>query len=402
MVLILIISVVLMLSGSVYKKLEGLNITEPLLALLFGIFIGPQILDLVSFSTPEEELKLFKKALEFTMAIALMATALRIPVDFIKRNLRSQLLVVGLGILGMFLASAAIVYFLTGLSLLASFLLGAIITPTDPVVASTIVSGDKAEKYLPSRLRHTISFESGVNDGLVFPIIILLIGLFPTEDKNFIQWLLNDLLYANILVIIVALFTGWCFGKLMHHTHKKGYMTPKAILPFSVALAFALFSGLELLNMNGIFGVFIGGLAFSRQISKNEIIEEEQVQESMDRLFTIPVFVIFGIILPWADWAAFGGIAIALILAILIFRRLPAFLLFLKLAPLFKNLRDKLILGWFGPIGVAALFYAIHAKEKTGVNDFWIYTSLIVAASTLVHGFSSKPFSQWYYRKNKK
>ncbi len=285
------------------------------------------------------------------------------------------------------------------LSLLESCLIGAIITPTDPVVASTIVSGEKAKKFLPARIRNTISLESGVNDGLVYPLILLLLVLI-TNEQNLQDWFLKDLLFATVLCGFLAFGSGKLFGKLMHRAHVNGWMTTKAVLPFSLALAFLLLSGFNAIGMNGIFSVFIGGLAFSSEISENETIQEERIQESMDRIFTMPVFFIFGLLLPWKEWFDLGiWTSLTLILAIILFRRIPGFLLILKAAPQFKSkFKDQLLLGWFGPIGVAALYYAVLTFEKTKDENAWIITSLVVMASTVIHGLSSLAFSKWYYQ----
>ncbi|WP_339648384.1 cation:proton antiporter, partial [uncultured Salegentibacter sp.] len=114
--------------------------------------------------------------------------------------------------------------------------------------------------------------------------------------------------------------------------------------------------------------------------------------------FTIPVFFIFGLLLPWKDWIDLGiWTSVSIIFVIILFRRIPSFLLFLRLTPQFKSkFKDQLLVGWFGPIGVAALYYAILTLEKTKDDTSWIITSLVVMASTLIHGLSSLAFSKWY------
>ncbi len=299
MLLIFAISALIVLSGTFNRKLENFYVTDPLIALITGIFLGPQFLDFISLDD-DKSMDIVKKATEFTIATALMATALRIPSNFYRKNFKSQTIVVVFGILGMFICSSLLLYWIMPLSFLESCLIGAIITPTDPVVASTIVSGENAKKLLPSRIRNTISFESGVNDGLVFPIVLLMI-IFITREGELHEWFLKDLVFATILCGILSYGVGKISGKLMHKAHGSGWMTTKAVLPFSLALAFLFLSGFNALEMNGIFSVFIGGYAFSSEISENETIQEERVQESMDRIFTIPVFFILGLLLGRMD-----------------------------------------------------------------------------------------------------
>jgi NhaP-type Na+/H+ or K+/H+ antiporter len=177
-------------------------------------------------------------------------------------------------------------------------------------------------------------------------------------------------------------------------------MKPNSILPFSLALAFLLLSVLNLLGMNGIFGVFVGGVAFAHHITKKEEIKERKVQESMARIFTIPVFLLFGTMLPWQEWSSLGWTAVAGVVLVLLLRRIPGLLTIMPLLPKFKGkFSQVLVMGWFGPIGVAALYYACLSLEKTDFQQAWILPSLLVFSSTLVHGMTSVPFESWYHNK---
>lgn len=403
MLLIFFISLLLLFTGATFKKMQDFHLTEPILALGLGIFLGPVGIQLIESNEEALNFEILKTACQFTMAIALMATALRIPHRFIVKNIQDQSALVILGMLFMWLSSAALLYIITDLNIVLSLLIGAIITPTDPVVASTIVTGKKAEKYLPESIRNTLSFEAGTNDGLAYPIVILSIFLLNKESFPWSEFVTTTLLYETILCAVLAYLAGLAAGKIMHKANKAGYMNPKALLPFSTALALLLLTGLDLLKMNGILGVFVGGLAFARSINKNEDLQEERVEETMERIFIIPVFFIFGLILPWEDWFSLGWTAVILAVAILVFRRIPVFLALIPFLKSFKGRKkDALVMGWFGPIGVAALYYALHAHEKTGVETTWVIASLIVFASTVIHGISSLAVEKKYHRNNQK
>lgn len=402
MLVIFVVSFLILALGAVYKKVEEIFLTEPLLAMVAGIILGPQVLEVIQSDVPEK-FKILEKICEFTIAMALMATALRLPKNFYKNNFQSQTLVVILGMLLMWCFSSAIIYFLfPELKIAECLLIGAIITPTDPVLSSTIVSGDKAEKYLPASIRNTISFESGINDGLAYPLVFFSIFLINSSGFPLEKWLTQTLLYETLLCAGIAFIAGHIAGWVMHKAHKKNVMTVKAVLPYSIGLSLLLLSGFDLLKMNGILAVFVGGLAFSRAISNNEDIEEVVVQESIERITLIPVFFIFGLFLPWEDWFSLGWTALALVVLVLIFRRIPGILLLKPVLPLFKRkTADILMLGWFGPIGVAALYYAILSEDKAYVKEAWIVASLVVFASTIVHGITSLPLGKIYHNKRK-
>lgn len=398
-----IVSFLILLLGGVYKKMEELALTEPLIAMLLGVLLGPDVLGVVE-TEDSQTLTILEKTCEFTIAMALMATALRLPYKFLKHNVRTQSILIFFGMVLMFCFSSGIIYLLfPDFTLAECLLIGAIITPTDPVVSSTIVSGDKAIKFLPERIRHSISFESGINDGLAFPLVIFSTFLITNLDFPLNKFLIQTILYETLLCAALAFLTGYISGKFMHIAHKMGIMTPKGILPFSLGLAFLLLSGFNLLGMNGILAVFLGGLAFAKAISGNEDIEEERIQETMERITLIPVFFIFGLVIPWKEWLELGWTGAAFILMILLFRRIPALIILKPFLPQFKGkLADVFMIGWFGPIGVAALYYAIKSEEKLHLEEAWIIPGLIVFASTLIHGITSLPFGKLYHNKWRK
>jgi NhaP-type Na+/H+ or K+/H+ antiporter len=147
------------------------------------VLIGPAALGLLELAELGNETLILEEAALLTLGIALVGVALRLPVGYASSNWR--LLVVLLGILMplMWIVSGLLVYLILGLPFWVAVLIGAIITPTDPVVASSIVAGGVAERNLPSSLRCAISAESGFNDGLALPFVVLPV-LVLTESRR--------------------------------------------------------------------------------------------------------------------------------------------------------------------------------------------------------------------------
>ncbi len=403
MVVIFFISLILVASGAVVKVVKNIFLTEPLVAMLAGVLVGPLALNLVHSDKLGNEQHIIELASQFTIAMALMATALRIPKSFYRKDFITQSNIIFFGMILMWLASGSLLFWvLSGFSFAECLLMGAIITPTDPVVASSIVSGKKAQKYLPDRVRNSLSFEAGANDGLAYPIVFLSIFLVQHNSFPYEEWITKTLLYETVLAGLLSYAIGHLAGLTMRKAHAAGIMNSKALLPYSLGLAFLLLSGLEVIKMNGIIGVFIGGLAYGRRIAENEDLKEERVQESMERLFTIPVFFLFGLFIPWQEWLSLGWTAVWVILLIILFRRIPALLLLMPFLPKFRRkVPDVLLMGWFGPIGVAALFYSVLSKNETGLQEAWIIPALIVFASTVIHGITSIPLEKLYHRQTK-
>ena len=402
MLIIFFVSILVILSGAFYKKIHHMSVTEPLVALIFGVILGPDVLNLIKASDSESNFKVLEIACQFTIAMALMATALRLPTHIFKKNAASLSNLVIFGMVFMWLLSSGVFYLLLPkFSLFECLLIGAIITPTDPVVASTLVTGKNAEKYLPAKIRNTLSFEAGVNDGFAYPIVFLVLYLMGAEGGGDLgKWFTKILLYENVLCAVLAYGVGYGCGFLMKKSHKAGYLNTKTLFSFSIGVALLLLGGFHLLKMNPIIAVFVGGFAFAKDITSNEYLKEERIQETMERLTTMPIFFILGLMLPWQDWYQMGWTSVWIVVLILLFRRLPALLLLMPVMPQFrKKLYSILIIGWFGPVGVAALYYAVLSKDKAHFEDAWIIPSLIVVASTLVHGLTSVPFEKLYHSK---
>ena len=136
-----------------------------------------------------------------------------------------------------------------------------------------------------------------------------------------------------------------------------------------------------------------------RSISQREELNESRVQAMMERLFTIPIFFLFGLFLPINDWLSIGLPLLLFAALVMLFRRIPAFVLLRPLLPRFRHWSNIFFLGWFGPVGVAALFYTMHVLENTPYREVWPIVSFVIFVSTLIHGLTSLPLSRWYARK---
>ena len=393
-------SIIIIILGLFYKKLKRSLFNETLIAMLFGIALSPFILNLIKVAEWGKVEDIMEKACRLTLSMALMATAFRIPQQYLTKNKKVQATLLLLVMPAMFLTSGIIIHFLTGLDWLLSLLIGAIITPTDPVLAGTIVTGEKAEELLPQTTRDTLSFESGANDGLAFPFVMLCLLLIEKPEQAWKEWVTKTLLWETGGAVIIGVALGYLFGRLLEFCIKKGFTGKPAILTFSLSVAFFVLTALELIGVNSILAVFVTGLVLKKNLGQQEDIEEEEIQEMMSRLFTIPIFVFFGLILPWQQWIALGWSAIGIMVLILLFRRLP--FLFLS-KPLLQGLKmkDVAFMGWFGPIGVAALFYCFYSYKKLHIEEIWTITSLVVFASVVAHGMTAYPLLKRYGKNDK-
>ncbi|WP_104204437.1 cation:proton antiporter [Billgrantia saliphila] len=383
--------------GLLSSPLDRSWLSAPLFAFLLGVMLGPEAADLLDPSAWGDSKKLLEETARITLGISLMGIALRLPPDYPFAHRRSLLALLAIGMPAMFLISAMLTHWVLGLPLLMALLVGGTVCATDPVVASSIVTGGVAKENLPESFRYLLSSESGANDGLAYPLVLLPILLLTTPtDDAWLDWFGRVWLWEVGGGVLAGIALGWAAGRALRWSEARGYLDQPSFLSITVALTIFVLGVGSLLGTNSILGVFVAGLAFDQEVGGKDRSEEDNVQEAVNIMLTLPVFVLFGLIAPWAEWWALGVEGLALVLLVLLLRRLPVILL---LRPWLPSLRDRpilLIMGWFGPIGVSALYYATLISSRTGYDIAWTAGSLIVMASIAVHGTTATPFANLY------
>lgn len=382
------LAVAVALGSGVVRRLP---LSEPLLALLLGVLIGPHVLDIVRLPPGEAE-HILHVAARVALAISLMAVALRFPLDRYLANVRPIVLLITVVMVAMAAAGAGLAAVILGLPLAVAILLGAALSPTDPVLASSIVSGEPAKKALPERLRTIISGESAANDTLAFPLVF--VAMSAVAGDSLVGGVASAL-GRVVLGAVLGIAIGDVVGRLVLVSEEHRDMEQSAFLALTVTLALFVLGTVSLARGEGILGVLAAGLAYNHRVSRAERSEEFEVQEAVNRFLVLPVFTLLGLALPWTSWGAVGWEPVIFTIAVLLLRRLPWVLLLHR--PLQLSKPDATFAGWFGPIGVAALFYLTEAREQVVLNEeAWLSGLMVIVASTLVHGVTALPGRRWY------
>lgn len=375
-------------------------LSEPMAAVALGIALGPLGLDLIRLSTWGDPFTIVEQFSRLTVGLAVVAAALRLPQQYFRDHFRSMAAVLLPGMIGMWLVSGALVYALLDVPLLIALLIGAIITPTDPVLAGTLVVGNAAEQHIPTAIRNLLTGESGANDGLAYLFVFLPILLLEyAPEKAITDWVFETLLWEVGAAVVIGAAIGAIAGWIERTSHEHAFLEETPLLSVTVAFTFAVLGGVKLLGSDGILAAFAGGLLFNQFANASDKADEQKVQETVLRLFTFPIFVIFGMLLPVDRWFALGWDGVILAAGVLLLRRLPIMLVFRTLVPSTDDVRDVLFAGWFGPIGIAALFYAMVAYRIVGHESIWGIVSLVIASSVLIHGITATPFTKIYGRR---
>ncbi|MFA9431732.1 cation:proton antiporter [Egicoccus sp. AB-alg2] len=367
------------------RWLRETPVTPPLLALGLGVLLGPTVFGLAELR-PGETHHVLNVAAELLLAVGLMAVALRFPAGRLRAHVRPLLWLL-LVVLPLMAATVALVSVpLLGLGLGTAVALGAALAPTDPVLSSGVVTGPAAERDVPERLRQVLSFESGLNDGLALPLVA--VGLAFALGHDVVAAGARGLLEVAVGAA-VGLALGAAAGRLLRAAEKHGDVTDPARLLYTLVLALAVLGIADGLGGNGVLAVLVAGLAHNLLVSGGDRATEADLDEGMNTFLILPVFTLLGIALPVDGWRELGWGGVAFVAAVLFLRRLPwVFLVGGALGT--GRGRPAVWLGWFGPIGVAALFYLTHLHERGLVDEVvWDAGSLAVVASTVFHSLTT-------------
>ncbi|OBB77246.1 sodium:proton antiporter [Mycobacterium sp. 852014-52144_SCH5372336] len=365
-------------------KMRRLPVSEPLLGLAAGALIGSQLLDVFHTAPLTTEHSLLHEVSRVLLAVSVMAVALRYPFADVRRCWRPVTVLVLVAMPVMAVVTAALGWLFLSIPVATAALLGAAVCPTDPVLASSVVTGEDAERDIPARNRQLLSLESGANDGLALPLVLAAIAL---AGGTGIGAAVLESLWQVFGAVAIGTALGWAGGKALKLGDEHGAADPAPALFFTVVLALGILGVGGLLQTDGILAVFVGGLVFNAVGTGRERAAEVSIDEAVNRFAVLPLFVLFGATLPWQSWLDLGWRGVALALAVLLLRRIPILLVLGR--PLGLKIRDSLYLGWFGPVGVSALFYLTLEADRMGVDETVLAAgSLVLVVSTVAFGLS--------------
>ncbi|KAI8979644.1 Sodium/hydrogen exchanger family-domain-containing protein [Mycotypha africana] len=378
---------------------ERLYLSEASIAILCGIIFGPVCAKFVDISTWGNEDTISHEFSRVVIAIQVMAAGVALPKAYLRKELRSILILLGPVMTYMWLVSGLLVWaMIPGLNFLESLMISACFTPTDPVLANSIVQGKFAEKHVPTHVRHIISCESGANDGLGYPFLFLAIYLLEMDVGPAIgKWAYWIMAYNVLLAIVIGFIAGFIARKLLKYAVERKFIDKESFLVFAVALALFLMGVIGLMGSDDLFACFIAGNSFTWNDWFRVETEKAHLSEVIDLLLNLSIFVYIGATMPWALFSQ-PAVWRLIVLAILVLflRRLPIVVALYKFIPAIHNWREAVFTGWFGPIGVGAIFYLTVALESIPDSSPHVYARdllkpiiyFMVLASVVVHGIT--------------
>ena len=386
--------------GLVSHRLENTPLTAPMLFVTIGLLAGPFGLGLIHLEGATADI-----IIEVTLVLVLFSDASRIRFRELRRGYRlpARLLLVGLPLT---IGLGAVIGWLIfpSLSWAELALLAAVLAPTDAALGQVVVSSPR----IPVRIRQALNVESGLNDGIAVPVVMVLLAgaavlagdhvTASGPEASGLGFAAAQIGLGPIAGLLVACPAGW----LVQRAAAANSISRSFKHLAGLAIAMGAFGVAELIGGNGFIAAFAAGLVIG---NTTESVREslQEFAEDEGQLLALIAFLVFGAtMLPAALAALNWQVALYIGLSLTVVRMVPV-----ALALIGSGLRvpSMVFLGWFGPRGLATILFALMVSEADAIPNHQRLVEIItlaVAASTLAHGLTAAPlasaFARWVER----
>jgi NhaP-type Na+/H+ or K+/H+ antiporter len=395
--LYLVAGVALLVGAILPRLLRRYAISAPIAFVGAGLLLGLAVDR--SHLSPIVEPGLTKHLAELTILIALMGVGLAIdrPIGWHRWKTTWRLLLVAMPAC---VAAVAGLGWLLGLAPATALLLGAVLAPTDPVLASDVQvqgpsTGEGAEPEEDDEVRFALTSEAGLNDGLAFPFVYA--AVFAATKGAVgdwgIEWFAWNLVGKTLIGVAVGLAAGWLLGKMAFAAPSRSFRLADSREPvFALAVTLGVYGLTQVLHGYGFIAVFVAALTLRAAERGHDFHEElHSFVEELEHILTWGILLLLGV-------AVTGGILKPLTVAgavigvglVLVIRPVTAWIS-LRGTPLGRS--ERWVTAAFGVRGVGSVFYLAYAGVDFGAElpSLWATVAFTVVFSVLVHGVAATP-----------
>ncbi len=392
-----IVSAGLLIYSIISGRLQGTLLTAPLVFVIFGYVIGSGGLGVASIGADQSAIHVIA---EFTLILVLFTDAARIEISRVRKDhdLPVRMLVVGLP-LAIGVGALVAAWLFPNFSVWEAALLAALLAPTDAALGQSVVSAPA----VPVRIRQAINIESGLNDGIALPAVLLFAALAGAsheaahEIASAGDWIQFGLLQLTLGPLIGAL-AGFGGARVLDAAVVRGWSNTAFQGIGILSLAVFVYVIAELVGGNGFIAAFIGGMVFGNTI-RHPCTFLFEFMETEGQLLMLITFLIFGAaLLPAGLSQVTPAIFLYAIMSLTLIRMIP---IAISLVGAGLKIPTKLFLGWFGPRGLASILFVLLILEESAVphgNEILTVTVITVAMSVLLHGITAAPLAEVYGR----
>ncbi len=385
---LLIVGSLLAVAAALSGVMRGTVLSISVLSVTLGIVLA--LLDVVEIDVSDTGVL---ELIELALILTLIADGLVVDRELLGRHWgpAARALVFAMPITLCLLAIGAKLLF-PELGWAEAFLLGAVLSPTDPVVTSTVVTAQR----VPARVRHTLNLESGLNDGLALPLVLFFLVLAtPGGDAGSeATELLGEAAFGAVIGIALGVLGGY-----LHRVVPAG-VTPRYEGIYAVGFGLAAFGLADASFGNGLIAAFVAGITLG--FFEHEITERfVDFSENVSAIFQVLTFFVFGAIIVATGYDGSTLALLAFIPFALLVARPVAVLL--SLAGTRLPQPEKAFIAWFGPKGVASMLFALLVLDEAVTNGSLVFdvAAFAILASILAHGLTDTVGASWIERRMK-
>ena len=386
-----------LLVAAISRRIQGSIITLPMLYVILGLILSVRGLGIIELDLDNEFIQIIA---EITLILVLATDASRIDVRSLIRDhsLPSRLLAIGLPLMMIFGTLLAAMLF-AGLTFWEAAVLAIILSPTDASLGQAVVTNPK----VPVRIRQTLNVESGLNDGIAMPFLLLALNLAVAEESPLGQMhFISQALTLILLGILVGLIVGFLGGRFIEWGQKSNWMSKEFQKISTLVLALLAYGTAEMVGGNGLIAAFVMGVTMANT-TRREDTETlyEYAEVEIQGLMMLTFMIVFGAVMLPLALDQFNGIMLlyaVLSLAVIRLLAVGVSLIRSKVKPVTTG-----FIGWFGPRGVASILYIFTVLEKDLSGESLIYNvvMLTVLISIFAHGVTAAPLAKWYAKRVK-
>lgn len=368
------------------------HITPPIIYLIIGMgaFLLNVHYDFISLANS----KAIEKVSEFVVIVSLTNAGLKIKEPFSWHTWKYAFRLLIITMPFTIIAGSYLSWWFLGLAPAAALLYGAVISPTDPVLASEFQTSSPAKKD-NSKTKLGLTAEAGANDGLAFPFTYLAIAAatLGLDYENWIgTWFINDFIIKIAIGIAGGLLSGWLLYRLIFTISSKDQISKISRGILSLALTLLPYALTEIIGGYGFIAVFVAACIFSSYEVHDKHMESlHDFNEELENIFVTFIFIGSGIFLA-ANYELFLNTAVMSVVFVMIFvvRPLTGWIALIK-----TNLTafQKFVLSFYGIRGIGSVYYLAYAFNAALFEDRQTLLNLTVATiffSVLIHGFSAR------------
>ena len=380
----------------VASRLERTPISGAVVYLFVGLACGSYGLQLVKLDVDADVLKLLA---EITLAMVLFADSANANLDALRKakQIPIRLLLIGLPLT---IAAGFGVGWLIfdELTLLEIALLATMLAPTDAALGQAVVTNEA----VPASVRESLNVESGLNDGICVPVLLVFLALAKGSvagsqaESLVVRLPIQEIGIGASVGIALAVIGSF----ELKWSVTRGWISGSWIQIPVVALALFCFALSQWLGGSGFIGAFVGGLVFGGLVKNHKVKEEVLIgAEGVGNVFSLLTWLLFGAVvfghsLQHFDWRVFAYAVLSLTLI----RIFPVFLCGIGVK---SYIDSKLFVGWFGPRGLASIVFVVMVLDEKlpGGNTLAAIVTGTVALSIIAHGLSAVPLAKIYAKR---